>query len=66
MTPEALNALAAPIRDAVTLADAYVRCAADQLAQGNYAHALALTRRAAEVCSAYRPLFETLNASEES
>lgn len=48
----------------VALADAYVACAADQLDQGSYTHALQLVRRAGEVCSTYSTLHSALGGSQ--
>lgn len=49
------------------LADSYVACAADQLDQGSYTHALQLLRRAGEVCPSYSALHTALyQPSDES
>lgn len=45
------------------LASAYIRCAADLLDRGEYAHALQLCRRAGEVCEPYRELHAQLGGA---
>lgn len=45
------------------LADCYVQCAADQLDQGGYTHALQLLRRAGEVCPSYAGIHSDLGGA---
>jgi len=58
---EAVNADVARWRERASLADSYVRCAADQLDQGAYVHAIQLCRRAGEICSSYTALHTALS-----